>query len=450
MDLRNSQTTNVYKGIQLLNEHNYQLWEAKTKAYLLSEGVFRLAVLGNPVLPQEDNFAAWEAANDRAFGILIRLLSDPLVQICKDLPNAKSVWDRLKQRFQAEAPQLQLLYYDELSSIKMMRGESVSRYLSRAIGLQQSCVNAGRQVTDTEVIHYVLRGITRTDLQQTITCLRCRADLTIAELERHLLFAVHETPRQSEYFEFASTDDYSPGFGDYFNTTHTAVHEAKPQKQPSTNYRGQRTTNRGDNRSSTRCAWCGRNGHSEDKCHQKQRYVEAQRGTAAPTAQQYKNIPKGRQPAARQVAHEDNDNHVNDYDPTNYEKTSEYETTHDGEESEEQAYHVHPSKQFVFTLQSTVTDKDRWYLDSGASTHLTKNSKWLFNPTPVNITVGLGGRRKPIIATLKGDVHLRSPHSQITLQDVLYSPDAVTNLLSTVRLDRKGLRLMQGSGKITV
>jgi len=204
MDLRNSQTTNVYKGIQLLNEHNYQLWEAKTKAYLLSEGVFRLAVLGNPVLPQEDNFAAWEAANDRAFGILIRLLSDPLVQICKDLPNAKSVWDRLKQRFQAEAPQLQLLYYDELSSIKMMRGESVSRYLSRAIGLQQSCVNAGRQVTDTEVIHYVLRGITRTDLQQTITCLRCRADLTIAELERHLLFAVHETPRKSKYFEFAS------------------------------------------------------------------------------------------------------------------------------------------------------------------------------------------------------------------------------------------------------
>jgi len=74
------------------------------------------------------------------------------------------------------------MHYDELSNIRMARGESIGHYLSRAISLQQLCINAGRDVTEAAVVHYALRGITRQDLQQTVTCLRCKDNPSLSEV----------------------------------------------------------------------------------------------------------------------------------------------------------------------------------------------------------------------------------------------------------------------------
>ena len=351
--------------------------------------------------------------------------------MCMDLPNVKSIWDRLRQRFQAQGEQLQLMHYDELSNVKMTRGESVSHYLSRAIALQQLCINAGCNVTEAEVIHYALRGITRTDLQQTVTCLRCRDNLTLQDLERHLLTATSTPPQANLYYDFASPNEYCGGLGDYFNTPRSGIHETTAQTRP---------IPRASERAATptqneppRCAWCGRMNHTEPQCHQKRRYLGEQKSTQTTT---------GKTPTAQQIQHK----RADEYDPAicaEDQQEEEYET-------EQAAYSVQHISHSNFTIGKKVTKQDKWYLDSGASTHLTTNSTWLFNPIPIHMHIGLGGKGKTVTATLRGDVKLITLYGQITLKDVLYSEEAVGNLISTVHLDRTGFHIVQGNSKMTL
>ncbi|KAL1453609.1 hypothetical protein WDU94_009938 [Cyamophila willieti] len=82
---------------------------------------------------------------------------------------------------------------------------------------------------------------------------------------------------------------------------------------------------------------------------------------------------------------------------------------------------------------------DKWYFDSGASTHITKNPVCLFNTSSdVNTLVGVANGEQ-LKCTQKGTVEFCLPDGRlITASDVSYVPGIQLNLLSVHQITQKG------------
>ena len=101
------------------------------------------------------------------------------------------------------------------------------------------------------------------------------------------------------------------------------------------------------------------------------------------------------------------------------------------------------------TLNSTVIDEDDcWYLDSGASDHMSKRKEWFVNYTkfyePMPVRIGNGDR---IYAYGKGDINIIAYNNnecimEKHLSNVLYVPEIHLNLFSSSCPLDKGLKLV--------
>lgn len=70
-----------------------------------------------------------------------------------------------------------------------------------------------------------------------------------------------------------------------------------------------------------------------------------------------------------------------------------------------------------------------WYIDSGASIHLTTKRDWLQNERSPDIAEIVANKKK-IPVHSAGDVQIKTDLNQsILLKDVQYVPDLTTNLL---------------------
>lgn len=105
---------------------------------------------------------------------------------------------------------------------------------------------------------------------------------------------------------------------------------------------------------------------------------------------------------------------------------------------------------------ASTTKKSKWYLDSGASEHMTNDSS-LFDDmeklkTPVVVQTAKTG--VVLLARQKGRIVTHSVVNnekiQIRMEDVLYIPDLALNLLSLRRLESSGKKVTFYNGCVTV
>ncbi|KAK2578084.1 hypothetical protein KPH14_010919 [Odynerus spinipes] len=101
------------------------------------------------------------------------------------------------------------------------------------------------------------------------------------------------------------------------------------------------------------------------------------------------------------------------------------------------------SKTFMTTDATTEVDKNCWYLDSCASAHMTCRRDWLYDVTPVSNPKVTTANNQIAIAEAKGDTWLQIPgeksQNSIKIEDVLYVPQLVTNILSFKENSPKGI-----------
>ncbi|KAH9627799.1 hypothetical protein HF086_000184 [Spodoptera exigua] len=85
-------------------------------------------------------------------------------------------------------------------------------------------------------------------------------------------------------------------------------------------------------------------------------------------------------------------------------------------------------------------NKTEWYVDSGASAHMTANESWIkdMNATPCLTEIVVANESKvPVVCS--GDVDIFSDlNFNITVKDVLCVPSLTTNLLSVSELIKNG------------
>lgn len=97
----------------------------------------------------------------------------------------------------------------------------------------------------------------------------------------------------------------------------------------------------------------------------------------------------------------------------------------------------------AFCVQNSSTQV--WYVDSGASAHLTKDESWIKDPKSYTGSVKVADDNILNVKS-RGDVNLNimvgKDNSSITVRDVLYVPGVSENLLSVSQIVRKGNRVI--------
>lgn len=94
----------------------------------------------------------------------------------------------------------------------------------------------------------------------------------------------------------------------------------------------------------------------------------------------------------------------------------------------------HPPSQLAAMAAHThvaIDEEQPWYLDSGANNHVTHDIQNLSLQQPYtgneNVTIGNGNGLQ--ISNM-GSSLLITPHTKLSLNDILHCPNASTNLLS--------------------
>jgi hypothetical protein len=95
----------------------------------------------------------------------------------------------------------------------------------------------------------------------------------------------------------------------------------------------------------------------------------------------------------------------------------------------------------IFTAMSAYANSEGWYIDSGASGHMTKREDWLKNfsaKTKGNVTVANNAKLQ---TEGSGDAVVRLKHDsrQGTITNTMHVPGISANLLSVSRVVEKGL-----------
>lgn len=114
------------------------------------------------------------------------------------------------------------------------------------------------------------------------------------------------------------------------------------------------------------------------------------------------------------------------------------------------------SGNFLMAEKEQKNINGTWYMDSGASFHMTNNRKWFVEETlrrtePVTIRLGDGTHVK---STEKGnilmEISMNGSMKTLPVQDVLFVPEIATNILSIGQIDERGHRVYFQKGWCTV
>lgn len=101
-------------------------------------------------------------------------------------------------------------------------------------------------------------------------------------------------------------------------------------------------------------------------------------------------------------------------------------------------------------LGGQIFSKNDWYVDSGASVHLTTNKDWLFDVTsPKDLTEIVVANKSKALVKCTGNLNLTTVVEEkkfdVLVKDVLYVPQVATNLLSVSQLIKNGNKVIFGS-----
>jgi hypothetical protein len=289
---------------------------------------------------------------------------------------AKAAWQALKTKYEAQATARKLQLRIQLNTIKMGPSEPLTVYQSRALDLKAQLEAAGDSITDQEVAVPFLAGLPSAYNMMRTVIMGSDTALTIDQMLPKLLAveqeALREQPRRSSEAALAATPGRSaPGGPPRYGGSLRPNSSSAPSNRD------------------RQCFYCGRRGHIERFCRDKQR------DQTRPRSQRPQQ--QGRSAGPQYVA---------------------------------------------LTAQEQQPDSGyttRWVLDTGASRHITPDASILQDirplSEPVTITFGNGATGK---AVATGDALMETPDNALMLTNVLLIPEATENLLSVRSATQRG------------
>ena len=191
--------------IDQLNENNYGIWSMKIEAFLDAKDLFEDAILNEePVkvdgdADSERNHKVWSKKNKEALGIIVLSLTAEQAIIYKGIKKAKEIWEAIKIRYEGAVEDRRTDLLLDLTKLKKGENETIDEYLTRAQGLSQQINELGKQVTERELVRYIVEGLP--DKYETITlALSANRGIRFIDLRQTLMnFEKKEKDKKNEF-----------------------------------------------------------------------------------------------------------------------------------------------------------------------------------------------------------------------------------------------------------
>jgi hypothetical protein len=138
---------------QKLSDTNFSIWESLFRCMAYKKRIITDGLLtGRPI------FVADEKDSLLLAELMLNVAPHFLATI-RAAGTGLAAWNALHKLFASRSEARLLQLRRKLNSLKKSQGESVTRFMSRAIELRDELVQVGYNVSDKEVIHTVLSGL---------------------------------------------------------------------------------------------------------------------------------------------------------------------------------------------------------------------------------------------------------------------------------------------------
>ncbi|XP_042756658.2 retrovirus-related Pol polyprotein from transposon TNT 1-94 [Lactuca sativa] len=413
----------------MLSRSNYAAWAIKMRVFMQAQGVWEA------VEPRTANTVVEVKKDKLALAAIYQGIPEDLLLSLAEKKTAKEAWDALKTMFmgadRVRTARIQTLKY-EFESLNMKETEGVDEFAVKVINIVSTMRTLGDTVDESYVVKKLLRAVPAKFLQIAST-LEQFADLdemTVEEVIGRL--KAHE--------------ERMKGHGDTEERKLLLTHqewternkkkgEGSSKSAPKGN-RGSRGRGRGRGRGGPSS---GRGGRGRGGSHQqKERSQNGGHNQDKSDIQCYNCQEFGHYAAECK-----NPRKERNYESNLIQEDNEPALLLSSLEAKEEAGEVFLNEENVNPkLRSngdSASDSNMWYLDTGASNHMTGNrSKFQELDTTVQGTVRFGNNSKVRIEG-KGRIAFQCKNGeQRKLEEVYYIPDLCSNIISLGQLDEGG------------
>lgn len=370
-------------SVEKLNNSNYQTWKYEAELVLRRENTW-FAVTTDPPAATEKGYEAWTQADSKAIGTIGLLVEKGQHVHTRPAKSAKEAWENLKKHHEKASLSSTVHLYTKLANTKLAENGNVESILHEIECILDHLVAVGEPVTKKLKIGMML-GSLPSSYGTLITALECRAenDLTVEMVREKIL---------GEYTRRRTANEGTQ------ELTETAL---KIKKE--TWKKDKKEKKRG-----LKCVFCHKQGHIQEKCY---KYL---------AQLQLKNTGSEKQQTAKIVKQ--------------IPEKSEGGSSKSSNDSE------------LFCFKTSMGDQDAWYVDSGASCHLTNNKSYYnrFNKNVCEIITLADGRKTKSEGA--GDITLSCSNDNgnvkhVQVKSVRYVPNLDCNLLSVRALTSRGIRV---------
>lgn len=382
--------------VEPLTAHNYFMWSNDMEILLRGKGLWGY-VSGDELEPTDrSELQKYRRKNDLALAHIFMTINASCKSSVVTLRNPKVVWDRLATTYQKVSEATIDAMLTRFQTMSMERTESVVNFTNRIDDIVNQLAAIGHSTSDQEKRRALLRGLSR-DFLVPAQVIRCSGK-TFTEAVSDLVV---------------------------FECTMERDEPAKAFISKPTRHSSQCT-----------CTHCGRPGHTMDRCWHNPN------GSNYREYDPSKNSSNRNRNGRRKGSSHRNGDIQSTNDPANIDKTLEGNKVVINSDSESELAILTVTSAFVSQCD---TDSSKWMLDSACTSHIC-NDKSAFVSIRNNDSKVQVGNHNYVDSTAIGTVILRTivdgKSRQLRLEDVIYAPEIIYNLISVSKARRNGFKFV--------
>ncbi|CAI5472467.1 unnamed protein product [Closterium sp. Yama58-4] len=377
-------------AVPIFTGQNYSAWKFKFQVLMMERGLWGLFDGTEKKPDDESDIAAWKKKDQKAFATLISRIGINLVssvRTCIKLEaSAHEAWKRLETIHVNKTLHGKILARNAFYTVKLRAGESMHEYATRVEELGETFVDLGGTVTEEDWILTLLCGLPE-EWSTVITTLDSVQDTWTKETVVGRL--LHEESRRRQ---FANESVETAMFSGGSSGGKSKWSKGATKKSYGGSDRGKGNTSNG----ASKCHYCGKAGHFWRECRKR----------------------------------------LSDWTPSKARNQEGNAHTASGEADDTRESIV------LLAGDGTNTPNDAWFLDTGATQHMTHSASFLTNVgAPVDVTRVVFGNGKSLPVVGVGSTRLIVDGGPVDITNVLHVPGLKVNLLSVTQLAKKDVKV---------
>jgi hypothetical protein len=386
---RGSMATGLRVEDRLDGATNFGAWKERMILLLQENELWDIVenTTTHPVVVPTDAtlLAAYTKKSIKAKRFILDAIKDHLIPHLTGKTHAYEMWESLTKLYQSTNENRKMVLREKLKSIKMTKAENVVTYLTRLTQVRDELGAVGEAIVDSDLVRTTLNGVSK---QWAVFVEGIVAREKLPGWERLWDDFVQEETQRGYVHGSSSTGHEEE------NVALATTSKKKFRKGPKG---GQKPKGEGKkDMSKVKCFACHKFGHYAGQCPNKKK---KQTTTSV--------------------------------------EVEEFSTKFDKEFS------------LIACLSSRTTTTDAWYIDSGASRHMTTVREHLTDLTEYgDAEVVLGDDREVKVAGCGTVSFRRESLPPMTLTEVLYVPGLKKNLVSVSTIEEKGYEILFRDGHV--